>query len=64
MKGRAASRVGMSVHKAEVLTFTDEDSLWFLLLFGTHSLDVLMHTVVFSIILRCSLRAGKDYRSL
>ena len=60
MKERTAKGIGISVHKSDVLTLTDEDTLWCLGLLGTHSPEVLLHTVMFTIGLSCSLRAGKE----
>ena len=64
MKQHVADGVGISVRKAEVLTFTDEDLLWSLGLLGTHNPEALMNTVVFSLGLSCSLRAGQEHRNL
>ena len=64
MKQRAASGVGNKPRKAEILTFTDEDLLWSLGLLGSHTLQVLLDTVVFQLGLTCSLHAGKEHRIL
>ena len=64
MKERVENGIGCRVRKAEVLTFTDEDLLWSLGLLGTHSPEVLLHTVLFSLGLHCALRAGKEHRAL
>ena len=61
MKDRTKQGIGMSVHKAEVLSLTDEDILWSLGLLGTHNPDVLLTTVMFTLDLSCSLRAGKEH---
>ena len=64
MKERASSGVGNAIKQAEVLTFTDEDLLWSQGLLGVHSPTALLNTVVFQLGLTCSLRAGKEHRSL
>ena len=64
MKQRTSDGIGISVKQAEILTFTDEDLLWSLGLLGTHSPQVLLHTVVFSLGLSCALRAGQEHRNL
>ena len=64
MKQRVVDGVGTRVRKAEDLPFTDEDVLWSLGLLGTHSPEVLLHTVVFMLGLHCALRAGKEHRTL
>ena len=61
MKQRTKGRVGGVVHRAEVLTFTDEDLLWSLGLLGTHNPESLLYSVLFTIGLSCSLRAGKEH---
>ena len=61
MKQRTAQGIGISVHKADVLTVTDEDILWSLGLLGTHSPEVLLNTVMFTLGLSCSLCAGKEH---
>ena len=52
------------MRKSDVLNLTDEDILWSLGLLGTHSPEVLLHTVMFTIGLSCSLRAGKEHYCL
>ena len=64
MKLRVQQGIGITVKQAEVLTFTDEDLLWSLGLLGTHNPEVLLHTVLFSLGLTCSLRAGQEHRNL
>ena len=64
MKQRTAQGIGVSVRKAQILSFTDEDLLWSLGLLGVHSPDVLLNTVVFIIGKGCALRAGKEHHAL
>ena len=64
MKDRVACGVDAKVHKAGVLDFQDEELLWSLRILGTHSPQVLINTIVFSLGLHCALRAGKEHRSL
>ena len=64
MKQRTAQGIGISVRKSDVLNLTDEDILWSLGLLGTHSPEVLLHTVMFTIGLSCSLHAGKEHYCL
>ena len=49
MKLRTEQGIGVSVHKAEVLTATDEDLLWSLGFLGTSNPTQLLNTVVFTI---------------
>ena len=56
--------VGVSVKKAEILSFTDEDLLWSLGLLGYHTPEVLLHTVVFTVGMYCALSTGKEHQSL
>ena len=53
-----------SVKKAMVLNITDEDILWNMGLLGVHNPDVLLTTVMFTLGLSCSLRAGKEHHVL
>ena len=64
MKLRTSQGIGISVRKAQVLSFTDEDLLWSLGLLGTYSPEVLLNTVVFMIGKGCALRAGKEHYNL
>ena len=64
MKKRAADGTGNSVRQAEVLNIMDEDILWSLGLLGTHSPEVLLQTVMFTLGLSCSLHAGKEHYAL
>ena len=64
MKEHVANRVGGKVRKAEVLNFSEEDLFWSLGLLGYHSPEALLHSVVFTLGLNCSLCAGKEHRSL
>ena len=64
MKQRASSGVVGAVKQAKVLTFMDEDLLWNQGLLGVHNPQVLLNTVVFQLGLTCSLRAGKEHRTL
>ena len=64
MKEHTANRVGGKVRKAEVLNFSEEDLFWSLGLLGYHNPEALLHSVVFTLGLNCSLRAGKEHRSL
>ena len=56
--------IGTNIRKAEVSTFMDEDLFWSLGLLGTHSPDVLVHTVLFLLGMSCALHAGKEHRNL
>ena len=49
MKQRTAQGIGISVCKADVLIMTDEDILWSLGLLRTHSPEVLLNTVMFTL---------------
>ena len=64
MKDHAVRGIGNSVHKAQVLTFTDKDLLWSLGLLGSHNPQVLLDTVIVKLGLTCALCAGKEQRSL
>ena len=64
MKKRTADGVGIKVKRAEVLTFSDEDLLWSLGLLGTHCPESLLYSVLFTVGLSCSLRAGKEHYQL
>ena len=64
MKARTSAGIGITVRKAEVVSFEDEKNLWALGLLGTYNPTVLMHTVVYVIGMTCALRAGKEHRSL
>ena len=64
MKQHTTEGVGMSVRKAEILTFMDEDLLWSLGLLGTQNPEVLLNTVLFLLGMTCALRAGKEHRNL
>ena len=64
MKERTANGIGTSVRKAKVLNKIDEDILWSLGLLGTHSPEVLLQTVMFTLGLSCSLHAGKEHYAL
>ena len=59
MKQRTSDGVGITVKKAQVLSFSDEDVLWSLGLLGTHSPEVSMNTVIYMLGISCALRAGK-----
>ena len=63
-RGFSRTKIGTKVRRAEVLTFTDEDLLWSLGSLGTHCPEVLLNTVLFSVGLSCSLRAGKEHYAL
>ena len=64
MKRCTAEGVGVSVCKAQVLSFTDEDLLWLLGLMGVHSPEALLNAVVYTVGMYCALRAGKEHRVL
>ena len=64
MKSRTQEGIGNKVRRAQVLTFTDEDLLWSLGLLGTHSPEALLYSVLYTIGLSCSLRAGKEHYQL
>ena len=64
MKKHTADGIGNSVRHAEVLNIMDEDILWSLGLLGTHSPEVLLQTVMFTLGLSCSLCAGKEHYAL
>ena len=64
MKERALSGVGSCVKQAEVLSFSDEDYLWLNGFLGTDNPTQLLNTVVFLLGMSCTLRAGKEHRSL
>ena len=64
MKKRTSEGIGISVQKAQILNKIDEDILWGIGLLGTHSPEVLLQTVMFTIGLSCSLRAGKEHHVL
>ena len=64
MKMRTSQGIGNSVRKAQVLTSTDEEYLWSLGLFGTHSPEALLNTLVFMIGKGFALRAGKEHHAL
>ena len=59
MKQRTSDGVGITVKKAQVLSFSDEDVLWSLGLLGTYSPEVSMNTVIYMLGISCALRAGK-----
>ena len=44
-----------------MLSITDKDILWIIGLLGTHNPEVLLQTVMFTLGLSCSLRAGKEH---
>ena len=64
MKMRTEQGVGRSVRKAMVLNVCDEDILWNFGLLGTYCPEVLLTTVMFTLGLSCSLRAGKEHYAL
>ena len=64
MKLRTSQGIGVSVKRAQVLSFSDEDLLWSLGLLGTHHPDVLLNTCVFLIGKGCALRARKEHHCL
>ena len=64
MKLRTSQGIGISVKKAEILSFTGEDMLWSLGLLGTYSPEVLLNTVVFMIGKGFALHAGKEHYNL
>ena len=64
MKARVSHRIGISVHKADVITATDEDLLWSLGLLGTSHPNQLLNTVIFFVSKGFALRAGKEHRAL
>ena len=64
MKLRTSQGIGISVKKAQILSFTDEDYLWSLRLLGTKTPESLLTTVVFMIGKGCALRAGKEHHVL
>ena len=64
MKQCTEAGLGNNVRQAEVLSISDEDILWNLGLLGTYSPEVLLVTVMYSIGLSCSLRAGKEHHVL
>ena len=64
MKSRHEAGIGNKVRKADVVNLSDEEILWSMGLLGTHSPQVLLDTLVYLIGMHCSLRAGKEHRSL
>ena len=64
MKQHTQEGLGNNVKQADVLTISDEDILWNLGLLGTNSPDILLTTVMFTLGLSCSLRAGKEHYAL
>ena len=64
MKQRTSEGIGITVRQAQVLNMVDEDILWSSGLLGTHTPEVLLQTVMFTIGLSCSLRAGKEHYAL
>ena len=64
MKERTSEGVGISVRRAEVLLFSDEDVLWSLGFLGTHNPQVLLNTVVYMLGISCALHDGKEHRQL
>ena len=64
MKQRVSEGVGLSVHQANVLSFSDEDYLWMNGFLGKGNPEQLLNTVVFVLGLSCALRAGKEHRNL
>ena len=64
MKARVSHGIGISVHKADVITATDEDLLWSLGLLSTSHPDQLLNTVIFFVGKGFALRASKEHRAL
>ena len=64
MKMRTREGLGLSVRKAEVLNSVDEEYLWSLGYFGTHSPEALLNTMVLVIGKGFALRAGKEHHCL
>ena len=64
MKMRTCEGLGLSVRKAQVLNNIDEEYLWSLGYFGTHSPEALLSTMVLVIGKGFALRAGKEHHCL
>ena len=64
MKEQTQAGIGSKVHKAQVLNVCGKDILWNFGLLGTYCPEVLLTTVMFTIGLSCSLRAGKEHYNL
>ena len=64
MKLHVSQGIGASVRKAQTLMAFHEDYLWNIGLLGTHDLETLLNTLVFSLGKGCALHAGKEHYSL
>ena len=64
MKAQVSHRIGISVHKADMITAMDEDLLWLLGLLGTSHTEQLLNTVIFFVGKGFALHAGKEHRAL
>ena len=64
MKMRTREGLGLSVRKAQVLTNLDEEYLWCLGYFGSHSPEALLNTMVLVIGKGFALHAGKEHHGL